>query len=297
MKFLSFVLLSSFLTLSANADVLLDRNYSNVKNFLGQVVADSNGKAELVTIGDSDSKEKILGIKIGSGSVHNLVVATHHGNEYGSTEVALAFAAAMAKSPAPEQTLFVVPVLNIQGYNSRNRYERAMGGSSVDPNRDYPGPCGTDGPFHLQSTKALATFVEKEKIVNSATLHTFQPAVVYPWGFSTHDTQTAYPDIFTDMVKNATEFSGYEIGNSGEVIYPADGTFEDYAFYQNGIWSILFELGFSHSPSQDEVQKMIDVNVPGLQKMFANAPKALAQNHAFTGKCDFRLKSLDKHDE
>src|SRR5205823_12865107 len=124
--------------------------------------------------------------------------------------------------------IYVIPVLNISGYNANNRTERDLNGRYRDPNRDYPGPCGTEGPFHLKSTASLAKFVEQENIIASATLHTYYPAVVYPWGLSTYDTSTPYDNIFKTMVIHATEWSRYTVGNSTEVIYPADGAYEDY---------------------------------------------------------------------
>ena len=145
--------------------------------------------------------------------------------------------------------------------------------------------------------KAIADLIEREKIVTSATLHTFYPAVVYPWGLSTRDLETPYTSEFKKLVTDATQESRYQVGNSTEVIYPADGTFEDYAFLKHGIWSILFELGTSHSPSETAIQDMIRTNLPGMRRMFENAPKATAENHAFTGRCDMRLRSLDRHDE
>jgi len=274
-----------------------NRKYPEVKSFLQKLAADNPSTTTLISLGVSDSKEEIVGVKVGSGAVKNLVVGTHHGNEYGSAELALSFAESVAKAPLAGQTIFVVPVLNITGYNSRSRQERGGDGRSYDPNRNYPGACGTEGPFTLKSTKALADFVEKEKIVASATIHTFFPAVVYPWGLSSRDLATPYPAEFTKMVTDATEFSRYQIGNSSDVIYPADGTFEDYAFDAHGIWSILFEVGRSHSPDESAIQDMIRTNVPGMRKMFDNAPKVRAANHKFSGRCDLRLQSLDRHDE
>lgn len=274
-----------------------NRRYPEVKSFLTKLVADNVGRVTAISLGVSDSKEEIMGVKIGNGPVKNLVVAAHHGNEYGSTELALAFAESVAKQPLSGQTIFVVPVLNITGYNARQRQERGADGRSYDPNRNYPGACGTEGPFTLKSTKSLADFVEREGIVSSATVHTFFPAVVYPWGLSTRDLATAYPEIFTKMVTDATELSRYRVGNSSDLIYPADGTFEDYAFDRHGIWSILFEVGRSHSPDENSIQDMIRTNVPGMRKMFDNAPTTRASNHKFAGRCDLRLQSLDRHDE
>src|SRR5690606_13246985 len=102
--------------------------------------------------------------------VHNLVVGTHHGNEYGATEVAQAFAEDIALKPIEGQTIYVIPVLNTWGYDRRYRREQGQR-ATHDPNRDYPGPCGSDGPFNLRSTKALADFLDAVPIVNSAPLH------------------------------------------------------------------------------------------------------------------------------
>jgi len=275
------------------------KKYAEVKSFLQELERAHPATVRVVKVGESDSGDIIEGVAIGTGSVHNLVVAAHHGNEYGSTEVAMGTAASLAEQPIAGQTIYVVPVLNIGGYNQKNRHEQDVNGHYNDPNRDYPGPCGTDGPHNLKSTKALARFVDQENIVTSATLHTFYPAVVYPWGFATTDLATEYEDLFKTMVGNATEWSHYQTGNGTEVIYPASGTYEDYAFWRSGVWSILFELGMSHNPSQKDIDKMIRLNVPGIRKMLERAPQVRAEHHEFLGSCSmlrFRAMFGGKHD-
>ena len=293
----SFVLgLAFFFAFNSNAAI--KANYSEVRMFLREVQAAHPNAVTLFELGDSDSGQVIEGLKIGSGKTKTLIIGTHHGNEYGATEVAMGAAKDLASQPISDQTTYVIPVLNIQGYNDRNRYETSVANKqSHDPNRDYPGPCGTEGPFTLKSTHALADFIDREGIVTSATLHTFYPAVVYPWGLGTHDLSTPYDSIFKDIVQSAVQDSHYQVGNSTEVIYPANGTFEDYAFWKHGIWSILFELGETHSPSQAQVDEMVRVNVPGLRAMLLTAPRERAADHAFKGKCDESLRSLDRHDE
>jgi hypothetical protein len=266
--------------------------YDAVLSKIHKIAADHPESTRLFTLGISDSGQSIEGIAIGSGPVNQLVVATHHGNEYGSTAVATAFAATVAEKPIDGQTIYVVPVLNITGYNANQRWEKGS-----DPNRDYPGPCGTEGPFKLKSTAALANFVEQQRIVASATLHSYYPAVVYPWGIPTSDLSTPYDGLFKKLTTLAALDSGYRTGNSTEVIYPASGTFEDYAFWKHGIWSLLFELGYTHSPSETEMAELSRVNVPGLVRMMENAPKARAQEHGFKGECDRSLRARDRHDE
>ncbi|MEN0059268.1 MAG: M14 family zinc carboxypeptidase [Bdellovibrio sp.] len=260
-------------------------SYTQVVDVLKRISQENPTTTQVIELGLSDSGQMITALKIGEGEVADLIVATHHGNEYGSTAVALGAAESFARNPISGHTVYVVPVLNISGYNNRNRYERTSQGS-VDQNRDYPGPCVSGTSHRSKATKALAEFLEKAQIVNSATLHTYWPAVLYPWGFSTSDTKTEYDSTFISLSKASVVESGYTIGNSKELLYAADGAFEDYAYWKHGIWSLLFEMGNSHSPSENQMKKMIDENVPGLRRFFEMAPKERAVNHAFTGRCD-----------
>lgn len=273
----------------------LYKDYKEIASHLS-AVSNKSPTTKTFVLGKSDSGVDILGLTIGTGRTHQLLVSTHHGNEYGSAEVAMAFIDDIAASPLNDITMHVIPILNTQGFDQRRREEKARG-IQFDPNRDYPGPCGSSGPYNLKSTKALAEYVEQQNIVTSATLHTFYPAVVYPWGFSTRDTSTPYDSLFQHLGALATQWSHYTVGNSTEVIYPADGTYEDYAFWKHGIWALLFELGYSHSPSQSDVNEMVKLNVPGLRSFFENAPRERATDHAFKGKCDSRLRVLDLHNE
>jgi hypothetical protein len=276
-----------------------NRNYASVLTEMDNLVKTYPQNVQSFVLGESDSGQKIMGVQIGNGAVHNLVVSTHHGNEYGATEVALAFAKDLAANPIPNQTVFVIPVLNIGGYNKKNREETASNRKSYDPNRNYPSPCGTEGPFTLKDTAALSKFVADKNIIASATLHTFSPAVTYPWGLSTKDLTTGYESIFKGLVAAATTDSHYATGNTTDLIYPANGSFEDYAFLQYGVWSLLFEIGTTHSPNASQTSQWIKVNVPGLRNMLAAAPSERAQNHAFTGKCDFSkaARERDLHNE
>jgi predicted deacylase len=274
------LVISTFVCFSAFATDPIHRKYSDIQRDLRALAQEDPARVQVVDIGRNDTGQMIQALKVGSGKVKTLVVGTHHGNEYGSTEVALAFAHSVAEDPIDGQTVFVIPVLNVSGYNERNRYEIGQ-----DPNRDYPGPCGTNGPFKLRSTKALADLIARENIVTSATLHTHSPFVLYPWGFSTHDTKTEHDDLYIGLAEAAAIDSGYPVGNSADALYPADGCYEDYAMWKHGIWSLLFEMGDTHSPDEDGIDEMIRGNVPGLRRFLESAPTKRAEKHAFTGEC------------
>lgn len=280
----------------ANASIETNRTYQDVVVALQNLQKSYPNTVNGFTLGVSDAGIPIFGVQIGSGPVRHLVVGTHHGNEFPSTEVAINFAESIAKNPIPGQTTFIIPVLNIDGYNRRDRYERVHG-ASLDLNRDYPGPCGTEGPFFSKSTRALAEFIDRAEVIAVATIHTYKPTVAYPWGISTRDVETPYTPMFEVLAKAATVESHYEIGYSTVVMYPADGTFEDYSFWKHGIYSLLFEVGGSNQPSRQELEFTVHSNVTGLREMLKVAPKTRAANHQFEGKCSPELRLLDLHKE
>lgn len=278
-------------TTAPNVDAF-NRQYKDIQADMIALSKKYRENVSLVDVGMNDTGQMIQALKFGNGTRANLVVATHHGNEYGSTELALGLMNSLAQAPLKNLITYVIPVLNVSGYNARQRREKGL-----DPNRNYPGPCGTDGPFTLKSTRALADFIAQKNIVSSATLHTHAPAVLYPWGFSTHDLKTEYDDLYIELGNAAAIESKYKVGNSTAELYPADGTYEDYAMLTHGIWSLLFEVGFSHTPNQAAINELVRVNVPGIRRFLELAPLQRAEKHSFTGKCDPSLKSLDRRDE
>lgn len=264
-------------------------NYDKVVTTLQQIADKYPANAKVITIGVNDQGTPIQALQVGSGETNSLIVATHHGNEYGSTAVALGVADAFAQNPVAGQTVYIIPVLNVTGYNKGRREESSLTNGALDANRDYTGPCKGGAAFRLKSTKALADFIDQKNIQISATLHTYWPAVVYPWGISTHDLSTPYDAQYQKLVADATQESRYQTGNNTQVLYPADGTFEDYAYWKHGIWSLLFELGFSHSPDTVAMKNMVDVNVPGLRRFLENSPKTRVVDHDFKGRCDVNV--------
>jgi len=270
--------------------------YDKIAQSLHEIQRKNPEHSEVFTLGLSDQGLPIYGLKIGQKGKSNLIVGTHHGNEFGSTAVAIAAAEQFAQNPIQDQTLYVVPVLNVSGYNTRSRNERGPNNRSVDSNRDYDGPCRSGRAFQLSSTQSLSRLVNEKNIVASATLHTYMPGVLYPWGFSTRETMTADQSQYVDLARLAAKESGYKVGNSTEELYAADGTFEDYAYWKYGIWSLLFEMGSSHNPTQREIENMIRVNIPGLRRFFEETPPSRSVQNQFTGRCDKSVRQRSKMD-
>lgn len=166
--------------------------YQLIRYFMQDVKKQYPGTVSIFSLGRTDSGNFLEGLKIGNGPAHHLVVAAHHGNETGSTEVAKVLATTLAADPIVGKTIYIIPVLNISGYDAEGRNEW-NGNDWVDSNRDYPGPCGSDnGPnsFTLRSTRALAGLLEKENITAIATLHNPFSAIIYPWCGNRKETLT-----------------------------------------------------------------------------------------------------------
>ncbi len=289
-----------------------EKQYEDVIRRLERIHKFSKAETELFEIGTSDTGDIIYGIKIGTGETHNLVVGGHHGNEYGTIELAESFAYSLAQNPIEGQTMHIIPVLNINGYNTRRRKEvvstkklEALSGTEmdlfIDPNRDYESPCKKNEPWQLKSTRALADYIDAQNIINLVTLHSRGALIVYPWGFSTDkehvDVHEDHKPTFLNMARMAVTYSDYKIVNSTRFFGPTDGTLEDYGFWKHGIWSILFELGKDKYPSDKKIADIINENVPGLRLMFEHAPTERAPEHSFDKKNCNNIEEIEELDE
>jgi hypothetical protein len=214
------------------------------------------------------------------------VVGAHHGNETLSVTLALRFAndllAQLQDVNAPHHAslaphiYYVFPVLNISGYNANRREESYRNGGTLDSNRDYPDPCGSDTPFQLKSTKLISEFIDSENIIGAVTIHGYYGSFTYPWGTFTTQSHTLDHDLFRSYGLNAVVANNYTTGTHGDVIYPTVGAFEDWAYYQHGVWVMLVEMDRNANIGRDS---------ESLLRYFSTVPTARSLQHEHTGRC------------
>ena len=261
-----------------------------------QLVKKMNGLAkahpDLVssfTLGKNDGGAPILGLKIQKSSKATrtqLVVGTHHGNEPVSADVAMQFAedvAAQMQNPSEgafgkfaDEIFYVIPVLNIPGYNADDRYETNAKSQSVDPNRDYPDPCGNPETFKLASTKALADFMKAQNIDAAITIHGYIGTFTFPWGIYTDHPRSEDDNVFAFLAAQSVKENGYETGTHAEVIYPTVGAFEDWAYHELGAWVALLEISNTAN---------IENDARALLRYFSLVPDTRSTHHAHIGHC------------
>ena len=267
--------------------------YEKVLNEMNDL-AKNNDLVSTFVLGKNDHGDDIIGIEVGypgPGKTNHLVVGTHHGNELDAAVVPMEFANQaldiLNDAGNPLFGLFsgykfiIVPVLNIRGYNKARREERDANGKSHDPNRDYPDACVDKENFKLESTRLIAEFVRNSSIVAAVTVHGYIGTFTFPWGMKTSDYETPDHDLYMKWSKLAVKHNGYRVGTHGGLIYPATGSFEDWAYNELGIWTILLEIKYNANLKKDATS---------LIEFFAQVPKQRSNFHDHLGNCRDRMK-------
>lgn len=270
------------------SQLLFAAAYDEIVDYIDDTVDEYPQIVEKFELTRNDMNETIWGVRIASPHASTnakevLVVGVHHGNERLSAEVAVSFINQAVSDILSRQRSFlssdtiyhVIPVLNINGYNNNERREKVSFSSSLDPNRDYPDPCG-GGYLQLRSTNALANYLRSSNIVGAVTIHGYIGTFTFPWGTYTSETQTHDHEKFIEMAHAAAEVNNYRIGTHADEIYPTAGVFEDWAYHEMGIWVSLIELNYSTDIARDAASIMT---------YFEHVPDTRSNDHNHLGDC------------
>lgn len=259
-----FVILSIGLSFSLSA-----QEYTRITTAMNQLIAANPGYVTSMEIGKNSQNQSIYGMRIENTSfqtedgtkIPQLLVGVHHGNERNTADLCITFGknvvAIMKNTADPQYTaisrcvFYVVPVLNISGFNANRRTETSASGALVDPNRDYQDVCVYATYFRLASTQNLANFIQQYNIVGAVTAHGYIGTFTYPWGIYTSNTKTLDNAFYQTIAGKSVVHNNYRIGTHSDIIYPAVGSFEDWAYYKWGTWTMLIELSSSANLEND----------------------------------------------
>ncbi len=137
-------------------------------------------------------------------------------------------------------------------------------GSSSDPSsEDYRGTA----PFSEPEAQAVSQFFLDKNIKTHFNMHTYQDAILYPWGYInalTPDSLT-YKEFANDMAA----YNGYATGNSYQILgYPSNGSVRDWMYGEqtakNKVYGYTIEIGSSSDgfwPSQSRIFPIAQINV------------------------------------
>ncbi len=263
--------------------------YKDVVDKMNQLQTQFPQFASVYSIGQNDDGVDIYAMRISltptkmdPTKAGYLVVGTHHGNElYAATFSVEFLQSVLARytshelfhSNLPDIEWTFVPVLNISGYNANNRYEDGQ-----DPNRDYPGPCISAQGGKLKSIKLMMNLLESRVFAGSLTVHGYLGGLTYPWGVDVDKTATKDQNFYDSVFSKAAKLNGYRYGTSTDVVYPCDGTFEDYVYWKKGIFSMLLEL--VDGSTQDRAD-----TVKSTTLFFDSLDSSPSVNNQFTTSC------------
>ncbi len=290
-----------FITIILSLNAFSATKYQQMKNDLQKIQRANNTLVQIFQLGLNDQGDAIDGIKISGNNFNTtnpnqLVVGTHHGNEAKSVNVSIAFIdrvlEVLKDTSHPYYTKFqrttfhVIPVLNISGYNKNSRSETAANGNRYDPNRDYPDACYEGARYNLKSTKLLSNYIKAKNIIGSITVHGYIGTFTFPWGTYALNTHSPDHQRFQNWATEAAVHNNYKIGTHSDVIYPATGSFEDWAYHELGVWSMLLELQ-RYPDYLDDSKMMIS--------FFSNVPDYRSTDHAH-GACrrDLSREELER---
>ena len=117
------------------------------------------------------------------------------------------------------------------------------------------------------------------------TIHGYVGTFTFPLGIWTDNFHTEHHQKLTDWGELAVQHNNYRVGTHGEMIYPAAGSYEDWAYIELGVWSFLLEMDWEYNLTNDS--KM-------LMSFFYHSPLKRAQTHRHNGNCtrNFTAKNL-----
>ena len=264
----SFIIALTALTFSALA---FGADYDKIVTRLQE--AAKKPHVSMFTLGKNDQGTDIVGIIVGdekSATARHLVVGTHHGNERMAAELPFFFLDQILASYNPAELYYIIPVLNVTGYNANRREETGADQDTHDSNRDYEDACAVKQDFELTSTRLIAEFLGRENILAAVSLHGYVGSFTFPFGMYAKNYATLDNALLASWAKKAAKFNGYKTGTHGDIVYPASGSFEDWAYIKHGIWSFLMEI---RSPSQD-----LKKDAQTLVEFFRSAPTERSRN-------------------
>ena len=268
--------------------------YDRILQEMNAIINANPNYVQLIDIGQNDQGNTIYGMKIENVAYEGkedkliqLLIAVLHGNEPASADLCIEFTQSVIDvlndptnpiyKAITRSCFYVIPVLNISGFNANRKTELDQYGNYVDPNRDYPDACVNNTYYRLASVQNLVNFMERYQVVGSVSVHGCDIGTfTYPWGIYTDNPRTDDDDFYRTVAENAVKANNYRTGTHTEVIYPAVGSYEDWAYHKHGIWTMLLQMSRYANLKNDSQALLI---------FFAQIPEQVSNQHEHNGNC------------
>lgn len=217
--------------------------------------------AKVVPYGTSRGGKALTALRLSAeptdtaGVPQVMITAATHGDELITTEVVISLVEKLAAgfdndarltSILRNRVIYFVPVVNADGFVSRNRYD-----GNADPNRSYPWPSQPNATA-TPSIDALIKFFHAHDFKASLDLHAYGELTMFPWAYTRSHIEGEPFNRMDALTKTMSEQNGYTHGPIAETIYVAQGSSADYYFWKKGTAGIAVEIGESKVPSPSQ---------------------------------------------
>ncbi|MBM4399316.1 MAG: T9SS type A sorting domain-containing protein [Candidatus Cloacimonetes bacterium] len=184
---------------------------------------------------------------------------------------------------------------NNHAFNTSNYY--GYGNDGVDLNRNYSLGWGFfsasddieyatyhgPAPFSEPETQAFKDFLMSHPFVAGISFHTYSELVLFPYGFTSNLVAPDYTELSSLAVDMANlipaESGGYYSPIPSWALYPASGTFDDWAYGNQGIFSYTVELSTEFIPNASIVSLVTQRVKPAARKLLERATKSMLTGH------------------
>ena len=190
----------------------------------------------------------------------------HHGNEWPSSEAALALLQKVVSNPddpliteaLDKYAIIIQPVVNPDGHTHQTR-ETASGS---DPNRDYPFPLRADEEsFKTPETKIVRSILNVLPSRAAIAYHSGMEGVLWPSCFT--DKPTLHHNLFYSLARKTAAAMGMGFFQQSWRDYPTEGEFIDYAYMKSRSLALTFEISRDGIPAETQLQGVVDRALKG----------------------------------
>jgi len=223
--------------------------------------------ARVIQYGTSRNGKPLTALRISSDPVDSperpiyMITAATHGDELITTEVLLRLVEKLVDGNGSidrlsrivqSKVIYFIPVVNADGFVSRNRYD-----GSADPNRSYPWPDKVNAQ-PTPSIKALVDFFNSKKVVASLDFHAYGELTMFPWGYTRNHLPSGPHQQMDQLTAKMSELNRYTHGPIAETIYVAQGSSADYYYWKQGTLGIAVEIGESKVPNPSQFPAAVE---------------------------------------
>ena len=180
-----------------------------------------------------------------------LLVGTHHGDEWSSTEATLAHVEYLLRGNPDARALlrtyafYVLPVLNPDGH-AANPPTRANG-RGMDINRDYSYPeRGEADSFKERETQLMKGLQDRVGFKAALTFHSGSQSVLWPWCYTTEPSPDE--DRLSNVGAAAAKAMGFSTYAASAYDYVTQGEYIDYAYGKSGTLALTVEVSLAKIP-------------------------------------------------